>query len=342
MKLITYSWNGVGNLGDDWISKSVLDHLRSEGFEANCITEPQSLNVDSKVGDLQWVRFTKTFVDVIRLRRKLRDYDAMIFAGGGWFAGDQNLRNSLMWLLRVILCPIPIYTLGIGVGPFNGSCQHFIFRLIAKRIRNFDVRHILDATHLSFLGITDFTVSADLTFLEPIEPTISKAINRENCLVILPAFARHRSIENLEKTGERILKHLHSLEILDSQIFFVSFQLSPHDDYSSWCEIFPKHLVVGNSVEIAKVFSSAKYVVAGRLHAALAACRYEVPNICVIPYHEKFQILTEMGITIPKSYEENLEFGMPNISSYRDRHFALAECVEVIVNRISIDLVRRA
>lgn len=339
MKLITYSWNGLGNIGDDWIAKTIRENLKRKGIESNRITEPSSLDGEAVLGDLQWVRFSKNLKSVLKLRQSLRDFDGMLFAGGGWFAGDQNLRNSIMWLLRVMICPIPIYTIGIGVGPFTNRYQILIFRLISKRVRNFDVRHISDATHLPSLGISQFTVSHDLIFLDLANPIIRQVVERELCLVVLPSWAKHRGKESLQDLGMKIRKNLNSYGIVESEIYFVSFQISPFDDYLAWSEIFPNRLIAENIVEMTHIFSRAKYVVAGRLHAGLAAFKFAVPNVAVIPYHSKFKILEDMGAYSPENDEELVRFVTPNYSEFEDRQFSMIECFEVITKRIYKDLV---
>jgi polysaccharide pyruvyl transferase WcaK-like protein len=342
MKFISYSWNGLGNVGDDWIAQSFREYIEKKGHQINSLTEPDSQVSNSKIGDLTWVRFMNNFEGVLKLRHQLRSYDALIIAGGGWFAGDQSLRNSFMWLLRLSVCPIPVYTVGIGAGPFSNRWQILIFKLIKRRIENFNVRHINDAEHLAQLGISDFSVSTDLTFLGPLEYSGLQSQSREKCLVILPAWGKHRDFPTYYEWKSTLLQKLIELKISESDMYFVSFQKFPHEDYDEWCEIFPRHLLVQSISEMERVFRGAKFVVAGRLHAGLAACRYEVPYISVVPYHQKFAILGELGLEITSSSKPNLEFNAPNKVAYSDRHFAAIESLELLMDRISTDLGRQA
>ena len=342
MKLISYSWNGLGNVGDDWIAQTFREYIEKKGHQINSITEPNSQVSNSKIGDLKWARYRNYFAGVLKLRDQLRSYDALLIAGGGWFAGDQSLRNSIMWLLRLSLCPIPVYTVGIGAGPFSNRWQILIFKLIKRRIENFNVRHIKDAEHLAQLGISDFSISTDLSFLAPLEYSVSQSQSREKCLVILPAWSKHHDSPNYHEWKSTLLQKLIALKISESDMYFVSFQGFPHSDYDEWCDIFPRHLSVQSISDVERVFRGAKFVVAGRLHAGLAACRYEVPYINVVPYHHKFMILGELGLEITSSSNPNLAFNAPNKVAYSDRHFAAIEFIEQLMDRISTDLGRRA
>lgn len=331
----------MGNIGDDWISKSAKEFLKNCGVQVNCITEPNANDLKAEFGDLKWVRFRWNIREILALRRNLSDFDAMIFTGGGWFAGDRNLRNTLMWFLRITLCPIPIYTFGFGVGPFVNRRQTILFKQIAKRIRNFSVRHKSDAKHLPYIGVVDFTVSNDLSYLEPLESEIDQRTKRELCLVVLPGWSKHRSQEALGELGSKIKKDLLREGIPEASIWFVSFQLRPFDDYLYWREIFPNRKIIGDISDAQSLFRSAKYVVAGRLHAGFAAARFGVPEIAVIPYHNKFDNLADLGMHVPKEQERFLEFRSSNPISYQDRHHSTKDCFLLLINQISMDLVRK-
>jgi hypothetical protein len=300
----------MGNLGDDFLLDTALELFSDFADEIVLIGEPGS-NFTGK-GDyskLYWPkqktarRIHKEFFN------QVNDLDYLAFAGGGWFAGDRGLREPLNWYLRTRKLKVSTIGICLGIGPFDGFITQSLGKKALSKIANsgmLSVRSVEDLKWARQLGIVNADLGTDLAFSSS-PPKEYFGGKRSGCVVALPEIQK-KWLHTLSPSAaaEKFIDKL-SVENLDSTTF-VSFQNGVHDDYAFWSKYFPHVEKVANLTQAIALMQMAEKVVAGRLHAGIAAVIAEVPEIALIGYHHKFDVLSDLGLVVGGWEDDFLDF----------------------------------
>lgn len=286
------AWAGMGNLGDDWLFETARRVLAEH--EIVLLREPVAVGVGGAETDsITWPRVSTSggLAALRRFRRELSSVDGVVFAGGGWLAGDQGPRSPMRWLARLLAANVPVAASGIGVGPFPTSRSLW---LGGQALRRFE-------THLSCRTQADCqwvyrasgrspVLSTDPALAFP--PTNHVSETRTGVIVSMPAPRKHWWTGSVDEY-RRAVRELAAEVSNGETITFVHFQHGLGGDAAFW----EGRKTIGPSSieEAATAFSEARIVVAGRLHAALLTC---ITHTAVIPfsYHHKFSVLESLGL----------------------------------------------
>lgn len=284
-----YTWNGHGNLGDDWIGE-----VRSQYFDDVIeVREKRSLN-PMKFGRHQLARDDGETVT-----------GQLVLWGGGWVAADRpGSRTMSAWARHLSSGQRDAIGVGLGIGPFtHGTPQQmeetktFLDALRGRlAVRTLADLHHLPAGQKAILGCD--AALLDKRFWS--EPEYSGA---ESPYVVFsfPAYSAHWMSSRVWMSEAWYLRQVGSLAEKISrthQIVFVEFdQMVGSTSDSDYWRHLPGVVVSrpGSIEEAADVFRQAWQIYAGRLHAAILGGVVGSPTLAVA-YHHKFEVVREIGI----------------------------------------------
>ena len=287
------AWAGMGNLGDDWILSVAIDRL-APGREIGLLLEPNASPPSDAVGHsiLRWPILSprqSTIYGAAAFTETLREWDGVLFCGGGWLADDMGLRAPSRWTWRMqLLTGVPAYAYGIGVGPFSSSLGAVLGRRILDRLKILGVRSQEDAECVRRLTSQSVRVVGDATFAAELEGHVP---NSRGVVVAMPRPHAHwlprARWSDYVSAVTRAARQLAEGE----QVVFIAFD---RDDAGFWADVAKVVEPAGYRSGIAAV-ASARVALAGRFHAATAAALTGVPAVTVA-YHHKFDSLRSLGV----------------------------------------------
>ncbi|MGN6687275.1 MAG: polysaccharide pyruvyl transferase family protein [Actinomycetales bacterium] len=285
-----YAWSGQGNIGDQWLLESALAALPVQQVVHVTERTSEALKKGTDSGRaIQWP--APRVLDSARFHRAMREVDALLLAGGGWLAGDQGYRSPSRWAYRLSQVPVPIHALGLGLGPFPSAAAVSLGSISTRRLKTLSVRTAADASWARQLGRSDARVTNDLTFLKDVTRE-DAARPRRGVVISMPAPRSHW----WQATPREYREAVHSLAAhlaCGEPVSFVHFQHGHLGDSEFWEGVDRSG---PTTIEDALTeIRGARVVLAGRLHAALAAARVGTPSV-VFGYHHKFDLLGTLGL----------------------------------------------
>lgn len=338
-KVLFYTWAGMGNLGDDWLLENAVKTAVELGIDCTLLLEPQA-EVNGYLSEFQklhWPRLSASIREKKNFSIQINNFGGLVFAGGGWFAADQGVRNPLVMLARLALVPaqIPIVTLSLGAGKFHGWLGKQISKKIAEKLSKnspISVRCFSDAEALAGIGVSEVSVEPDLAFLDK-GCLINEPKVRDITLISLaePNLSWHtKESLNTQNTVDQAQK---LLEIYRNQLF-ISFQQGIHNDSLFWSQHFKIEFVEPNGIEEAfSYFSKTQTAIVGRLHAAIAAAISGVPEIYIFGYHHKFDLLSELGLELDGTSPVKAHSNENSRQIIQDLHHAAHYCFKRRLNQ---------
>lgn len=336
MKLLVSAWAGMGNVGDDWLAATIVDALPS--CDVALLLEPgaraERLPPDCDI--LHWPVLSRhaSARDIARFRRSMRTFDAVMLAGGGWFAGDQGPYSLARWAGRLRLVRRPVIALGLGVGPFPGVLTRITAKFGLRRIASpLLVRTEIDRREASALGRRDADSLGDPTFAASIG---LGDVPRHGVVVAVARPASHWA------SNEGEVKYLARVAALarrcasGERVTFLSFQTSPATarDEDPWYGIADEVVVPGSVAQALQVMNGARAAVTGRYHASVMAARLSVPQIA-IAYHHKFDDLRQLGVPVVPLLADlsRTEPMPPDIEQVTARGDRVSRALEMVLER---------
>lgn len=292
-RIAVCAWAGMGNVGDDWLLETCLRQLPS-GLDIELLLEPGAVS-DWPLEVTRWPRVRRVR-DVRRLLAFARELnerlDAIVFAGGGWLAGDQGVRSPARWLLRLIGVKVPVLGLGLGCGPFEGLATRALGRAVLRKFDRLSVRTEQDRAWVESLSGRSPEVIGDLSFLALDAPRASTP-RREGVVVCMPRPREHWWQGGIEEY-RAATTHLARTLARGEQVTHVSFQQGDgHSDSAFWRD--EGIIDLPTAAHAADIMSESRIVIAGRLHAAICAAGTGAAVIAM-GYHHKFDVLRDLGI----------------------------------------------
>jgi polysaccharide pyruvyl transferase WcaK-like protein len=325
-----YAWAGMGNLGDDFLLETAIELISKVADEVVLLLEPEAKwNSNTNIRIMKWPRTRASFSLRKKFLNDLNQLDYLVFAGGGWLAGDRGVREPLNWYLRTRGLKVPTIGMSLGVGPFNSKSSSLLGGKIISRIGNtglLSVRTNDDLYWVSKLGYQSSQLSTDLAF-SALLPASNGNSMRQGCVVSLPEVQKSwTNGVSPSKAADKLISLLGD-EVMDTALF-VSFQRGNNEDYPFWAKSFPNVEKVASFTDAIKLMQSAEKVVAGRLHAGIAAVQAGVPQIALIGYHHKFNVLSDLGLRVGAWGDDEVVFssvqeGLTEALSSRSRNQSL-------------------
>mgnify|MGYP002142485733 CR=1 FL=1 len=294
-----YSWQGNGNLGDDWIGQIGKIEF-PDSYPVHEYRDPK--------------RFAHQNYRLRKSRFSLRDIrDPIVLWGGGWLASDRGTNESInRWLQHLERTNVPVFGFGLGVGPFTlGDSSHdeLLNRLQAPLyVRSTaDLEYADKAAHLS----------GDVVFLDSRIPLLESQTTLHGLVGLsLPRYSPHWALTRPWITEkwyrDRVAAYIAAAP-QGSKVLFIEFSAgSSFKDSDSyyWRELDALFVKPRNELEAAEFMRSCDSFLAGRLHAGFLAALSGIPTVG-LAYHHKFLALAETGIPVEGIREEPTDLVKP-------------------------------
>lgn len=182
MNVFVYGYYGFGNAGDELLLRRVIEYFKPHapnikfvvrshdqsqpGFEGEPV---EFVNLDASLSQPNSSKL-KGFIDYIKLGAKLiKNNQAFVFGGGTLFQSSGRIPYTL--ILMTSLCVlakiyrVPVYALGVGVGPLKDRLSQMLFRLILSLSTDFAVRDVTSMRNACFASrSTKLRLTSDLVF----------------------------------------------------------------------------------------------------------------------------------------------------------------------------------
>lgn len=279
-----YSWQGHGNLGDDWIFDVAEQHLDAEPAH-----------------ERRRVRGVGRYRLVPNAQKA---GTPLLLWGGGWLAADRADSDTLArWARHVQDEARPVHTFGLGLGPFDQARPGDVGALntILASVVTFSSRTQADAGHLPD-GVAHRLacdpVILDRRFVAARERTRPRGPSTEPYVVIsLPAWRPHWAEAKpwLDEDGYNAFVD-DALADAPTRRLFVEFDSTDASrDMRYWSRLQAEPLRPSSIEAAADAFVHADRALVGRLHAALLAGLVGTPALA-IGYHHKFESVEELGV----------------------------------------------
>ncbi len=275
-----YSWAGNGNLGDDWIAQ-----VASKRF-------PHAVFVREKFCPypLHWGRRCLTNSHSKGKRPPL------ILWGGGWLASDQSEYNTVKrWKRHFEQAQSSgqeVFAFGIGLGPFNYFLKDSkkVLKFLAGRI------WVRTDTDLRQISSKSAYLASDCTLLDAL-PAATEGPEEWDYVIDFPPWSEHwlesRPWLTLEHYRKSILDLVGSIPP-NSRVAFLE---AVRDDVIPWQELGLPVLSPRSVDELIAAIQKSKIVISGRLHPAILGALLG-KRVLPVAYHHKFQLLSELGLTV--------------------------------------------
>ena len=314
MRIGIYAWAGLGNIGDDWLLQTSIKLLSPVVESITIITEPKAKLGEISSGHrvLSWPRLSAERDDRKNFWREVNDLDLVLFAGGGWLAGDQGPREPINWALRVRNIKTATAAMCIGVGPYRSILLRKVGGYVLKKITSTNLLTVRTAADQFWVTNISSKTAELMTDLSLFDESIGSGVEARSLkLISLPEISpRWLDGESPDECAMRFV------DILDDEFLseckFISFQSGEHEDSIFWAKYFKNVISVRNPNEAMSILRQTETFVSGRLHSTLAAILCGVPNIRTIGYHHKFDVLKDLSLPVTDWQELELESGSVN------------------------------
>ncbi|GAA3309968.1 hypothetical protein GCM10017710_05570 [Arthrobacter ramosus] len=243
----------------------------------------------------------------------------LVFWGGGWIAGDRPESKTIRNWVRHLNGPIKeVLGVGLGIGPFLNSTKrhqsdidHFFGKLSGRiSVRtSTDLEHIPNG-HSAILG-------CDVALLDKRfygDPSYSGS-QSDYVIFSFPSYSSHWVASRPWMTERWYLDYVRNLAEdvrRENRIVFAEFDevRGSISDSSYWSHLPAKVVRLKSMDEATALFSNAKAVYAGRLHAAILGAVIGNPTLA-LAYHHKFGVTAELGIPSMGLTREPTNLGAP-------------------------------
>lgn len=182
MNVFVYGYYGFGNAGDELLLRRVIEYFKSatpnvkfivrshdesqSGFEGEPV---EFVNLDASLSQPNSSKL-KGFINYIKTGAKLiKNSQAFVFGGGTLFQSSGRIPYSL--ILMTSLCilakihKVPVYALGVGVGPLKDGLSQMLFKLILRLSADFAVRDVTSMQNACLASrSTKLRLTSDLVF----------------------------------------------------------------------------------------------------------------------------------------------------------------------------------
>lgn len=182
MNVFVYGYYGFGNAGDELLLRRVIEYFKSRTpdvkFVVRCHDESQTgfendpvefVNIDASLSQpntsklMGFLKYVKTGA------RLIKNSQVFVFGGGTLFQSSGRIPYTL--ILMTALCilakihKVPVYALGVGVGPLKDGFSQTLFKLILRLSTDFAVRDVTSMRHASLLSNSSkLRLTSDLVF----------------------------------------------------------------------------------------------------------------------------------------------------------------------------------
>ena len=282
-----FTWAGNGNIGDDWIASVARQYLANSTLvrEKRCF----------RSGGLGYRCLSHSHTKAGR-------QSPLILWGGGWLAADRVESDTIArWKRHVRIHEGPIYTFGLGLGPFQdgGASAVSIFDRLEDPVY---VRTLSDM-HTT-VAKTNISLSCDCVFLdnELFNPQTGRPPARKTSGVSFPRFSANWQKSRPWLTEEWYLNSIG--ELVDElkmmgEVVFIEFDhhSGTVSDANYWRHLGIPSKRPRNVLQAKRLVSNLSQFYTGRLHAGLMGALQSVPTVA-LAYHHKFEALREIAVPV--------------------------------------------
>lgn len=319
MKFLLIGNYGATNLGDEIILNEMINLIREKFKNANITVfsanPVETVRNHPKIKSQHPLPFG--FRSLFRMFgpnghrsvKTIKDADYMIIGGGGLFSG-LSLYANLLWGFHAfvgILFGKKIIMYSQSIGPVKWGIQRIILKYIFQKSTFISVRDPDSKAELEKMKIKkEIHLMPDMIFRARKPKT---SIKKENNQILVNL----RSGYHNQYQQKELRKFLNWLNKKGYQINFVPFQNKIESD-KDLTEKFQQKLPFKTKIhtpqnleEVLDLYKNAEYIIATRLHAALAAIKSESPLISIAYSQKVNSYLSQIAKDIP-ILSENLTF----------------------------------
>lgn len=167
MRIAVSGYYGCGNTGDEAVLAGILGSFAQRGYAGRA--EFTVFSADpADTERLHGVRAVDR-MNLILLRRTLKESDLLLSGGGSLLQDATSLRSLLyyLWVARLArACRTPVMFYAQGVGPLRRRLSRVLVRIVANRVQFISVRDAASAVLLRRIGVNrpPIEVTADPSF----------------------------------------------------------------------------------------------------------------------------------------------------------------------------------
>ncbi|MBV7298637.1 polysaccharide pyruvyl transferase family protein [Enterovibrio paralichthyis] len=332
MNVFVYGYYGFGNAGDELLLRRVIEYFKARtsdvSFVVRCHDESQTgfendpvefVNIDASLTQPNTSKLTG-FIKYLRAAAKyMKQSDAFVFGGGTLFQSSGRIPYTL--ILMTALCVlariynVPVYALGVGVGPLKDGLSQRLFTLILRLASDFAVRDLTSMANAKAASGSDkLRLTSDLVFGAGIKEQGAKPLATGTALHIAITIAAsdskltEQNLNTLSEQLKRLVKEIKEKQP-ESQISCLTFQ---DFETATGVRLSDKNMMtklvgeealnhvefcqVPNTIEGALTLVSSFDVVLGmRFHGLVLAAMAQVPFVGVSRDHKVTDLCEKFG-----------------------------------------------
>jgi len=269
MKIGVIGYYGFGNLGDELLLSSFLQNMKE-------IAPSAEINVYSK-----YPQDTKKTYNVNAIPRNnflaVKDYDILVFGGGGLIQNSTSIKSLMFYLLHVVLAKFyrkKVVLLAQGIGPLSGRFAKIISRIIINMTDLITVRDESSKSLLKSIGVTKpIEVTADLVFsLEfPIEKNSSHAIGIS---------VRSANVAS-DKYRLEISKFIKYLMGMSKSVVLLCLKEEDILEAKKINELLANQVDIVSPMQVVNKMRSLDVIIGMRLHSLILATMMKIPFVAL-------------------------------------------------------------
>ena len=314
MNLLIYGVYDDNNLGDDYmmlkINQFLMDKDVKPVFVERTIERNNYFNDSNKIkylynpiihkenGKLKKLKKMCKIVKWLFLSNDIKEFDALIFMGGGYTNeqfGNLNLIKLLMWKIKFKKLNKKIFFTGQTIGPAHKFITKLLLKCLYKNVSKVNVREKYSLKYIQNHNIKGALVGDD-AYLDLVD---NKIIKKENILII--NYKCFDGYNNEEMFINAIIKFAKKNNL---KVVVIPFRAEEkYEEYKVNYKLYLKlkennidsEFVVERNIEKLEVlFKKSKYVIGTAYHSIVLGLKYN--NIVMSAYKGEYYKIKMTGI----------------------------------------------
>ncbi|KQB09448.1 polysaccharide pyruvyl transferase family protein [Vibrio metoecus] len=332
MNVFVYGYYGFGNVGDELLLRRVIEYFKVRtpdvNFVVRCHDESQAgfesdpvkfVNIDASLTQPNTPKVVGFIKYVSEAAKYMKQSQVFVFGGGTLFQSSGRIPYTL--ILMTVLCvlarfyKVPVYALGVGVGPLKDGFSQRLFKLILRLVSDFAVRDLTSMANAKAASDSDkLRLTSDLVFGAGIKEQGFKSVSisgAPHIAITIAASDSKLTEQNLKTLSEQLTRLVEELKEMkpESKITCLMFQ---DFETATGVRLSDKNMMkklvseealssvefcqVPNTIEGALDLVSSFDVVLGmRFHGLVLAAMAQVPFIGVSRDHKVTDLCAKFG-----------------------------------------------
>lgn len=313
MKLLIYGVYDDNNLGDDYMMLKINQYLKEnniEGtfvkrkcesnnyFEVNKINYLDNPIIHKESGKFRKIKKMMKLIKWVLSSEDIKEYDALIFMGGGYTNeqfGNLNLIKILLWKIKFKKLNKKIFFTGQTIGPAKKIISKHLLKILYKNVTKVNVREKYSFKYINENNIAGELIGDD-AFLDKIE---SNELEKENIMII-----NYKCFEEYNEEELFIRSIINFYNENKMKIIVMPFRAQEkYEEYKVNYNLYKKlkennvdveFLVEKNIKEFENIFKKSKYVIGTAYHSIVLGLKYG--NIVISAYKGEYYKIKMTGI----------------------------------------------